>query len=192
MPGFGEKFSKFVNDTKKGAQDMVETNKLNSAVHKEESAIESVYARIGKSYFEAYRDDQNIPANFRQMLDEVLTHMQEIDQLKEKLVDVRGNKRCPGCGAEVDNEKMFCGNCGYRFDAKEAEAAQETAYQPTSYEYQSAPVQSEPESQPVQGTWPPSSAGAQVQEQAKSRFCTGCGTQVPEGSAFCGNCGQRI
>ncbi len=191
MPGFGEKFSKFVSNTKKGAQDLVETNKLNSAIHKAEAEIEATYSRIGKSYFETFRDDVNIPGDFRQMLDEILANTKEIEELKLKIVELQGNKVCPGCGAVIEEEKQFCGTCGHRFEERPAPPVQEQV----AYEYQSTPAQdvsAEADIPPVQGTWPPVASTQAPQSEEKPKFCTSCGTAVPASSAFCGSCGQKM
>jgi protein-arginine kinase activator protein McsA len=116
MPGIGEKFTKFASGTKKQAQVLVETSKLNSAIHKEEAAIQAAYSQIGKSYFDTYRDDADIPANFREMLDGILGRMNEIENLKAKITQIKGLKTCPACGAEAESETLFCSKCGHRFE----------------------------------------------------------------------------
>ena len=192
MPGFGEKFSKFVSNTKKGAQDLVETNKLNSAIHKAEAEIETTYTTIGKSYFETFRDDVNIPGNFRQMLDAIVANMKEIEELKLKIVELQGNKVCPGCGAVIEEDKIFCGTCGHKFEERPAAPVEED---PVTYEYQSTLAQSETaeaDVKPVQGTWPPVASAQAPQGEEKTKFCTACGTAVPASSAFCGSCGQKM
>ncbi len=201
MPGFGEKLSKFASNTKKQAQVLVETNKLKSAVHKEEEAIKEAYSQLGQSYFDTYKDDSGIPSNFRQMLDGILGHMQRIEELNDQIEEVQGIRMCPKCGAETDAEKSFCINCGFRFD--EQSQVQQVAPQPAvaqeaaatvTVEYEevsSQPEEAEPAA--AQGTWPPTSETIEpVQSQENQKICASCGNPVEEGKKFCGNCGQKV
>ena len=201
MPGFGEKLSKFASNTKKQAQVLVETNKLKSAVHKEEEAIKEAYSQLGQNYFDTYREDSEIPANFRQMLDGILGHMQQIEELSDQIEEVQGIKTCPQCGTETDMEKPFCSNCGYRYD--EEPRTQQAAPQPVvsqqpaaavPVEYEQVSAQTEQaEPADTQGTWPPATVTTEPeQSEEQQKVCASCGTPIEDDKKFCGNCGQKV
>lgn len=196
MPGFGEKLSKFASNTKKQAQELIETNKLKSAIRKEEEAIEQTYVRIGQVYFDTYQEDQTIPVNFRQMLDGILASKQKMQELQLEIERVQGVKTCPQCGTETDLEQQFCGNCGYRFDQQPQAAPQQSVPdQPAEaapVEYEEIPPQTEePKPEATEGTWPPP-GDADVQASGETNVCASCGTPLAEGTKFCSNCGQKV
>jgi hypothetical protein len=171
---------------------MVETNKLNSAIHKEEAAIQAAYSQIGETYFETYKDDPEIPPAFRQMLDGVLANMQQIAELKVKIVEVKGDKLCPSCGNEVNAETYFCSKCGYRFagDPAAVQAAspipQPSQGFPSPIPQPVQPVQASP--QPIPG---PEAAAEPISGSAPGKVCSACGNPMPEGMVFCGKCGHK-
>ncbi len=200
MPGFGEKLSKFASNTKKQAQEMLETNKLKAAIRKEEESIKEAYSQIGQAYFDTYKEDSEIPANFRQMLNDVLGGMQRMEELKLQIQQLQGVRHCPQCGAETDIEKQFCGNCGYRFDNQPQvqpvvqQGAPVVTAATVTMEYEQITTQTEePQPEATEGTWPPPGASAApAQAEQKEKFCPSCGIPIAEGTKFCGNCGQKI
>lgn len=116
MAKFGDKLSKFANNTKKQTHIMLKTNKLNSAVGKEKSGIQTTYSTIGKLYFDTYADDTEIPEQFADLNTKIKNHQLEIETLELRHLEVKGVKICPGCDREIPLESVFCNKCGHKFD----------------------------------------------------------------------------
>lgn len=209
MPGIGEKFSKFASGTKKQAQVLVETNRLNSAIHKEEAAIQAAYSQIGKSYFETHSGDAGIPANFREMLDGILGRMRQIEELRAKIAEMKGVKTCPGCGAEAESETLFCSKCGHRFEEEApgaAPSAPAAVFAPMPAEVSppmpaavSAPMPAEVSppvpaavSPPVPVAVSPPAAEEAPPQAPAAPVCPACGSPLDEGTIFCGQCGHKL
>lgn len=173
MARFGEKFSKLTSDTKKQAQVIAETNRLNAAIRREEDAIQAVYTEIGKQYFETCRDDGDAPQVLRAMMDRIANHLSRIGEMRARLLEIRGVKTCPGCGAEAQIKALFCSNCGHGFRASEPE--QQTPAEP----------------QPVPQAEPQPVPHAEPQPAPDGQVCRACGQPLAEGMKFCGHCGHR-
>ena len=77
-------------------------------------------------------------------------------------------KRCSNCGAEIDDETIFCMNCGMKVGAV-------PAADPIP-EIQPEPVfEAEPEVQPAQ-----------------AKRCSNCGAEIDDETVFCMNCGMKV
>ncbi len=95
-------------------------------------------------------------------------------------------KKCPECGAELEEEALFCGECGCKFTACEPE----------------------PIPEPENSTIICPSCGAENQrgkkfcikcgndlpqeEEKRESICPECGAELEEGALFCGECGHKF
>ncbi len=85
---------------------------------------------------------------------------------------------CPRCGAFVPTNAAFCPSCGAQNPAKQ----------------QYGPVQTPPpQAPPPQAPPPQAEAAPQAEEkpEAAGLKCSNCGADIPQGAAFCANCGAK-
>ena len=79
----GKKLSDASQDVMQKGKEMADTAKFNAQIHDEEKKISAVYSKIGKKYFE---DFKNAPAEgFKEFVDEIHAAQAKIAEIQEKL-----------------------------------------------------------------------------------------------------------
>lgn len=80
-----------------------------------------------------------------------------------------GGKKCPKCGANVDQNAKFCPECGYNFSSSES----------MKCPYCGKDIPKNSKFCPECG-------------KPLSQKCPKCGTDIPAGAKFCPNCGEKV
>ncbi len=144
----GKKISNAGKDVAQQANIFAETTRLNNFIAEKERQITQIYTLIGKAYYEQHWNDENDPeeANMAQ----ITMIRNEIAELQDRILEIKGVARCPHCNSEVSRTSAFCTRCGNRLAP--------TAPQP----------EAAPKSCPV--------CGREATEHDK--FCVNCGTQL--------------
>ena len=88
---------------------------------------------------------------------------------------------CPRCGGFIPMNAAFCPSCGAQNPAMQQYAA------PVQPQY--APPAQPPEAAPAQPQEAPPAPAPEP--EAKTAKCANCGADIPEGAAFCSNCGAK-
>lgn len=96
-------------DVTQKAKDLSGVAKLKIDIKSKEDFVEKQYALIGRKYYEAHKDDDVLDYGEVSVIEEAL---QSIEEMKAQLLELKGAKKCPQCGAEVSGEACFCANCG--------------------------------------------------------------------------------
>lgn len=65
--------------------------------------LEKLYAQLGKAYYEG---------GFEDPLPQLLPLFDQITALKNCME--RGAERCPRCGEILEENAVYCGQCGYK------------------------------------------------------------------------------
>lgn len=100
-------------DVSQKAKDISGVAKLKMDIKSKEDFVEKQYALIGKKYYEAHKDDDVLDYGEVSVIEEAL---QTIEVMKAQLLELKGAKKCPKCGAEVSEEAHFCESCGIKLD----------------------------------------------------------------------------
>lgn len=130
--------------------------------------INDKYTEIGR-FVKLRMADKIEEPEVKNLIAQIDATLEELKNLNEQLLTIRGMKLCSGCGHEIPVNMAFCPNCG----TKQPETAPQPAPMP-----QPAPVIAE----------------APVQEPANSSFvfCSQCGHKEPAGVKFCSECGMKL
>ncbi len=132
----------------KKSGELVEVTKLNVSISSEEDKIKKIYAQIGKKIYESYRSDSSNAGVFTQECEKIDEYNKNIEEMKNKILDIKNIKECTQCGIELKKDSAFCPKCGAK---QEEEQTENTASQVCT------------------------SCGAPMEED--STFCASCGTK---------------
>lgn len=126
---FFEELGKTIVDKSKvvvdKAKDMTEVLQLKSQVSSERAIIEETYAKIGRAYYEAHKNQTEDP--YMDEFNQINSRMRKIEALEEMISKLDGTRVCAECGAKVEKGAAFCGKCGARLEDAEPEEKEESA-----------------------------------------------------------------
>lgn len=93
--------------------------KIKIDIHNKETFLEKQYALLGKAYYDAHKDDENIEEQV--YFPSIKEAEEELARLKEELLGVQGAVVCPSCGEKQTEKHDFCSSCGVQLKTKEEE-----------------------------------------------------------------------
>lgn len=103
-------------DISQKAKDVSGVARLKLDIRAKEDYVEKQYAAIGKAYYEAHKDSEEIDetqaAQFR-VIEEALL---EISRMKAAILKIQGAVECPDCHAKMPEGASFCSSCGAKMD----------------------------------------------------------------------------
>ena len=146
----GEKISSTSKDVAKKTKDLADITRINMQISGEEDNIKDLYNQIGKKYYELYPNSNG--AEFETLCNSVTESLAKIDTYKEQIQSIKGVKKCSNCGAEIDDNSVFCGICGNKTET----------------------IEEKPEETPVSPVCP----GCQSLVTEDMAFCAGCGKKL--------------
>ena len=85
-------------DVTEKAKELSSVAKLKMDIRTKEDFVEKQYALIGKKYYEAHKDDDILDYEECNVIEEALS---AISDMKTQLMNLKGAKKCPNCGAEA-------------------------------------------------------------------------------------------
>ena len=111
-----ENITKKVTETAKAAAkksgDIVEVTKLNVAISTEEDKIEKEYVNIGKIVYESFCKGTNLEAAITECCERISDFRKNVEGMKQKILELKNVKTCPGCKTELEIDTAFCPKCG--------------------------------------------------------------------------------
>lgn len=118
-----ENFTKKVTETAKAAArksgDIYEVTKLSMAIGLEEDRIDNVYTQIGKIAYDSFQKGEGSFDIFKEKFDIIKGYETNINDMKQKILEMKGLKVCPVCGAELDVDSSYCSKCGVKQEIPE-------------------------------------------------------------------------
>lgn len=107
----------FIDDVKKVTKsiaqktgDLMEISKLNLSISQEKDKIGRLYSEIGKAVYEKYKAGNDL--GFGEKCASIAEIERKIDELQQKLCELKNVKKCPSCGAELSMDSAYCPKCG--------------------------------------------------------------------------------
>lgn len=97
-------------DVTKAAKDNVEIMKCSSAIDSREKEMESIYKEIGRRYYNS--EGEVSKEAFADLFEAIRSEQSQIDELREKLQELKRTVICKECGAELPRDAKYCRNCG--------------------------------------------------------------------------------
>lgn len=113
MGFFDELSDNIVNTTKdlgKMAQNAGDMTKLQYDKKVKEAELAKLYEKLGKKYYEEHKDED------AEEIKEITAVVLRIKEISEEIMQKKGGKACPKCGALVKDGSRFCSACGEKID----------------------------------------------------------------------------
>jgi DNA repair exonuclease SbcCD ATPase subunit len=111
---FMDDLKKFGKNISQKTSDMVEITKLNSAISQEKEKIRKIYYEIGTAVYEQFKAGNNL--GMEEKCSQIAEHEQKIEELQEKILEIKNTGKCPSCGTEVSEDTAFCPQCGAKLN----------------------------------------------------------------------------
>lgn len=119
-------------DIKKGVSDVAATAtkktskyaeiaKLKYQIHEVDDYLDGQYEEIGRLYYNQMRHKNDNSDEITKLLLKVDETRKKMNDMTEKLDDIKADKICPKCGSKVNGHDGFCRKCGAKLRDEEAE-----------------------------------------------------------------------
>ena len=103
--------------------------KVKLDIHNKESYMEKQFTELGRAYYLAHKNDENIPE--KEFFKPIQEAEAEIARMQDQLMTLQGAESCPSCGKKQPAGHTFCESCGAQMhetaSAEEAASEAETA-----------------------------------------------------------------
>lgn len=103
--------------------------KVKLDIHNKESYMEKQFTELGRAYYLAHKNDENIPE--KEFFKPIQEAEAEIARMQDQLMTLQGAEVCPSCGTKQPAGHTFCESCGAQMhetaSAEEAASDAETA-----------------------------------------------------------------
>lgn|GEM_PF-221932 len=109
----GETLVNASKDVSQKAKDLSGTAKLTLDIRSKEDQVQKLYTEIGRRYFDEHKEDDPVMYDEMGQVKELLT---AIEDMKKEMLDLKGAKVCPRCGAEVQAQDAYCKSCGAKME----------------------------------------------------------------------------
>lgn len=110
----GETITATGKDVSQKAKDLTGLAKLNIDIRTKEEYILRQYTQIGEQYYNLHKEDAE---PFFEEMALVTETKEEIEKLKQEISELKGIKKCPSCGTEMEMEAVYCTKCGAKYDS---------------------------------------------------------------------------
>jgi hypothetical protein len=111
-----DNITKRVTDTAKAAAKksggVVEVTKLNMSIGSDEEKVRKLYSEMGKIVYDEYGEGEEISDTLKEYCEKIDLIHNNIEEMKQKILELRNVKACPGCGIELEIDMTFCHKCG--------------------------------------------------------------------------------
>lgn len=104
-----------INGVKSKAHES-EILELTDTIKAEKAAIKEKYTEIGEAYYNAHSDDAE--ELLAEQVQSIKDSEQKIKESKLKIGSVMGLTFCEACGEQVDEDDLYCNNCGAKMPVK--------------------------------------------------------------------------
>ena len=107
------------DQTIKEAEKLTSSAKLKFNISEEEHKLRSLYALLGKRYYEKMKDSDDIPEEYRAAFEEISAKLENIEKLNADQAEVKNCRVCPGCKAKIAKDAPYCQSCGLKQNKEE-------------------------------------------------------------------------
>ena len=96
------------------AKGMTDIAKLQYEMKSREDDLRKKFEALGKKYYQQMKSD--VPEEDAADFEEIEIMMNRINDLNEEILEMKGAKSCPKCGAKVAENATYCSSCGAKLN----------------------------------------------------------------------------
>ncbi len=127
---FGKKVSKTFTKTYKVATEksgkLIEEAKLRMQIAGENDKISEKLEEIGAAVYEDFKSGNSTYADFEDLCKEIEESESLVQEMRNKILEMKKLKQCSVCTTEISKEDRFCSKCGAEQDVTIEEEKPET------------------------------------------------------------------
>lgn len=173
----------------KAAKDNVEIVRCSSAIDSCEEKIKAAYTEIGKRYYNS--DEEPSREMFDDLFETIQENQKQIENLRNRLQQLKGVVICKVCGAESSRNAKFCRNCGSQIehieDVSASTAVCWNCHRPlTGNEKFCASCGAKLEEAQTE------QLETEDEQLEKPLICPACGEELKDTDVFCKSCGSPV
>ena len=90
----------------------VDITKLNFAKSEADSKVNKLYAKIGETIYQQYKNGEEFEGSIGEDLIEIDRFKSEAEDLKAQIAALKSTAPCPECGQQNDKSSEYCSKCG--------------------------------------------------------------------------------
>ena len=142
----GETISRRAQDLSEKVGSAYESQRVRGKISNEEHARVKLMTDMGRLIYTKFTEGKEVDSDLVSLCEEIRSHEQAIEELKESAAAKKGLKICPACKKEVSKNAAFCPYCGTQVPdpepepEKEPEEAVEADFtEPDSYDFEEVP-----------------------------------------------------
>lgn len=113
---FGEVITAKSKEMADKAKNFTDIASLKGQIVSQENIILRRYKEIGREYYANHKNDAE--PEYEVQMEAIKKAEGIIEELKRKIADLSGTKRCESCDGEVANDSAFCPRCGAKMEEK--------------------------------------------------------------------------
>lgn len=98
----------------KKTEEVVTTEKQKLDVAGLKSKREKDYAALGKIYYEAIRNNEDLDDEVKALVEAIDQKNAEIDRLNSDIQSAKNRRICPNCGVAIAENSVYCNACGIK------------------------------------------------------------------------------
>jgi hypothetical protein len=125
-----EKLKSGADKLKKGAKkvtkqvvrktnDAVSQTKINFAINETESKVTEIYENMGRNIYREYLKSGEAEESMIESCIQIDKLFEEIDDLKEKIAELKQSVKCTECGEYNKNGAAYCSTCGAQLNTEQ-------------------------------------------------------------------------
>ena len=160
----------------KKAGEVYEITKINISLSSEEDKLKSAYTELGKAAFEEFEKGTLVNEKLISFYNQAADCKKTINELKEKVNELKEIKYCVNCGAKIDISTAFCPKCGAKNEITNSEEKETEGNQNTNTE----------------NTCEEDKKECPNNDAAPYKTCPNCGMILTEDAEYCSNCNTKL
>ena len=107
---------KTANKAYEKSNQLIEITKLNFSISEAEAVADKHFKLLGMKLYEEYQSGKEVSEDIQKVCRQIDQKYQEAEELREKLAQVKNEKKCPKCKTENSQDNNYCMRCGERLE----------------------------------------------------------------------------